>query len=165
MIAASIARAPSSAFLTRKTNPMMFMKSSLPTGNDSGFQCRCFHFPLYVAAGALILLLAGTARANIYATDVRLNGGFTNAHLVTATNVEVSYVLNEPAINDTSLAPNLHYPKHIVEYEKEGLKNMLIGAENNGLLYYGQTRYGFRMGFIEEYGLLFEKARKLIQLQ
>src|SRR5215467_8607264 len=46
----------------------------------------------------LLLLFATTlphsARANVYATNIKLNGGLTNATTVPAT---ISYVLNEPA--------------------------------------------------------------------
>jgi len=50
--------------------------------------------------GALLLLLshAPVAKANVYATNIRLNGGTTNvAAPLGGTNVTISYLLNEPA--------------------------------------------------------------------
>ena len=43
------------------------------------------------------LLLVPTARANVYATDIRLNGALTDLQLGSATNVNITYILNEPA--------------------------------------------------------------------
>jgi hypothetical protein len=51
----------------------------------------------------LILLLSSfllggsVARANVYATNIRLNGGATNLALPAGTNLAISYILNEPA--------------------------------------------------------------------
>ncbi|MSU59739.1 MAG: hypothetical protein EXS35_16490 [Pedosphaera sp.] len=49
----------------------------------------------------LSLLLASgslpSARANVYATNLRLNGATTNLAYLTTTNVSISYLLNEPA--------------------------------------------------------------------
>jgi hypothetical protein len=43
----------------------------------------------------LALVLAPRAQANVYATNIRFNGGLTNVTLTT--NVTISYTLNEPA--------------------------------------------------------------------
>src|SRR2546423_1078736 len=43
------------------------------------------------------LLLPSVAYANIYATAIKLNGGFTNAVAGAGTNVLISYILNEGA--------------------------------------------------------------------
>src|SRR5437763_466362 len=81
----------------RHTNPMLLMKNFLPTGFPSGFQSRCARFCVSFGAVALLVLSARTTRANVYATNIRLNGSFANVHQLTATNVEITYVLNEPA--------------------------------------------------------------------
>jgi hypothetical protein len=50
--------------------------------------------------GGLALALATlvpSARANVYATNVRINGGTTNISVALGTNVSISYILNEPA--------------------------------------------------------------------
>jgi len=52
--------------------------------------------------GGLALALAvitpcPSARANVYATDVKVNGGFTNITAATGAVVSISYILNEPA--------------------------------------------------------------------
>src|ERR1039457_883466 len=50
--------------------------------------------------GALALALAAfapSARANVYATNIKLNGGVTNLSIQPGTNVSISYILNEPA--------------------------------------------------------------------
>ena len=50
-------------------------------------------------AGVLITILITTtnAWANVYATNIRLNGGTTNAVVVQGGNASISYILNEPA--------------------------------------------------------------------
>jgi flagellar hook capping protein FlgD len=53
--------------------------------------------PLVVA---LWLLWGGlSGRANVYATDIKLNGSTNNAAMVPAGAVQISYILNEPATN------------------------------------------------------------------
>jgi hypothetical protein len=51
---------------------------------------------------ALVVLLlfcwcAGSARANVYATDIRLNGSFKPAILLPGSNLTISYILNDTA--------------------------------------------------------------------
>src|SRR5208282_4409625 len=49
---------------------------------------------------ALALLSTGpSARANVYATDIKLNGGMANVSVGSGTNVTISYILNAPATN------------------------------------------------------------------
>src|SRR5258706_6209585 len=43
-----------------------------------------------------LLLGTGTVRANVYATNLRINDGITNV-VFASTNVAISYILNEPA--------------------------------------------------------------------
>jgi len=53
---------------------------------------------------ALLLLCAGlSARANVYATDIKLNSSTNNAAILPATPVQISYLLNEPASAGLSL--------------------------------------------------------------
>jgi len=52
--------------------------------------------------GGLVLALAlvtavPSARANVYATNIKINGGITNVSVLAGTNVTISYILNEPA--------------------------------------------------------------------
>ena len=50
--------------------------------------------------GALALALAAfapSARANVYATNIKINGGTTNLSVQPGANVSISYILNEPA--------------------------------------------------------------------
>jgi len=42
-------------------------------------------------------LFSSTSRANVYATNIKLNGGVTNIVSPAGTNVEISYILNETA--------------------------------------------------------------------
>jgi hypothetical protein len=55
------------------------------------------HIPICLGAVLFGLLSGNNARANVYATDIRLNGGLGNVLLSTATNVNITYILNEPA--------------------------------------------------------------------
>lgn len=61
---------------------------------------------LIAFAAALTLLLsclAPSARANVYATNIKLNGGTTNLNLFPGDGVTISYILNEPASLGVSL--------------------------------------------------------------
>jgi hypothetical protein len=51
----------------------------------------------FCAAALFLVLLPTASKANVYATNVRLNGGATNVVSGTGTNVTISYLLNEPA--------------------------------------------------------------------
>ena len=53
-------------------------------------------FAVYTLACAALLVDTGTARANVYATNLRINNSFTNVAF-SGTNVAISYILNEPA--------------------------------------------------------------------
>ena len=53
--------------------------------------------------GALGLALAPSAHANVYATNIKLNGGITNIAVAQGTNVNISYILNEPASAGVSI--------------------------------------------------------------
>src|SRR5882724_11418126 len=44
-----------------------------------------------------LMCVSFRARANVYATNVKLNGGATNVTLQSGDSVTISYVLNEPA--------------------------------------------------------------------
>src|SRR5688572_8398277 len=46
---------------------------------------------------ALCLATTKSVHANVYATNLRLNGGHTNLIYAASTNVAISYLLNEPA--------------------------------------------------------------------
>ena len=56
----------------------------------------CRDWRLFVAA-LLVLLGCVSARANVYATNIKLNGSTNNAAIVPAGAVQISYILNEPA--------------------------------------------------------------------
>lgn len=53
--------------------------------------------PVWVLALVLELLWSPEVRGNVYATSIRLNGGASSVISPTATNVSISYILNEPA--------------------------------------------------------------------
>ena len=58
--------------------------------------------------GGLALSLALTtgtpsARANVYATNVKINDGMTNTSVAAGTSVNISYVLNEPASSGVTM--------------------------------------------------------------
>ena len=66
-----------------------------PSVNLSSAHCRA---SIVVLLGISILALtSGQARANVYATNLRLNGAITNAPLAQGGSVLISYTLNEPA--------------------------------------------------------------------
>src|ERR1035441_5429892 len=55
---------------------------------------------LMTAGLALALALATyapSAHANVYATNIKLNGGMTNTTVAQGTSLNISYILNEPA--------------------------------------------------------------------
>jgi hypothetical protein len=53
--------------------------------------------PLGLLSILLLLSHEFSAKANVYATNVKINGGFTNVSLTTPGSVQISYILNEPA--------------------------------------------------------------------
>src|SRR5882724_3560 len=78
-------------------NLMLFMKKNLTGGSETGSPSPKFPACLWVAALLVSLLPVRSAVANVYATNVRLNGGATSVISATATNINISYILNEAA--------------------------------------------------------------------
>lgn len=71
----------------------------------NGFSLVCSS----AAASFFLLIIAlapATSRANVYATNIRLNGGLTNIAIPAGTNLTISYTLNEPAILGVSININ-----------------------------------------------------------
>src|SRR6266446_5612669 len=58
---------------------------------------RFFRCALVWFAVLVWLTFAAVGRANVYATNIRLNGATTNLTLGSGSNVVISYILNEPA--------------------------------------------------------------------
>src|SRR5690242_19243847 len=52
---------------------------------------------------ALLCLTALTARANVYATNIKLNGGTNNVVLSGGSNLQISYILNEAATSGVTI--------------------------------------------------------------
>ena len=50
-----------------------------------------------VIGGLALAAAAPSARANVFASNVKINGGITNLAVAPGTNVSISYILNEPA--------------------------------------------------------------------
>src|SRR6267154_2265221 len=113
---------------------MLFMKKDLPKRSETASPYLKFSACLWVAAVLGSLLLARSAHANVYATNVRLNGGATNVMFLTATNIDISYILNETAtagvvininqgestvrtINLTNPAPGTAFGPNIVTWD------------------------------------------------
>src|SRR5258708_6979063 len=66
--------------------------------NPPGFVIsRLYRTAAYVVTMAGLAGIPRLAQANVYATNIKLNGGFTNAPAGAGTNVLISYVLNEAA--------------------------------------------------------------------
>lgn len=61
------------------------------------FLCSMRSFAATLLFLASLLLGSAKAHANVYATNIRLNGGFTNIVVPAATNLAITYTLNEPA--------------------------------------------------------------------
>src|SRR5712671_1352922 len=76
---------------------MLFMKKDFPKRSETASPYLKFSACFWVAAVLGSLLLARSAHANVYATNVRLNGGATNVISLMATNINISYILNEAA--------------------------------------------------------------------
>src|SRR5260221_6530007 len=53
--------------------------------------------PFLVIVSLLLTQAVPNARANVYATNVRLNGGLTNVSVNPGGMVQIGYILNEPA--------------------------------------------------------------------
>src|ERR1035437_9981363 len=50
-----------------------------------------------LAFALALTTFAPSAQANVYATNIKINGGTTNVSVQAGTNVNISYILNEPA--------------------------------------------------------------------
>src|SRR2546427_4205486 len=83
---------------------MLFMKKSSVITTDFSFLHQNVRLQFWLAPLLLQLVLATTAKANVYATNVRLNGGITDVLMPAATNVDISYILNEPASNGVAIS-------------------------------------------------------------
>jgi hypothetical protein len=53
--------------------------------------------------GLCLVALAPSARANVYATNIKLNDSLTNVTVLQADNVNITYLLNEPASSGVTL--------------------------------------------------------------
>jgi hypothetical protein len=59
-----------------------------------------------ILAGSMVLILSGgtsSVRANVYATNVRLNGSTSDVTITGGSNLQISYILNEPASAGVSI--------------------------------------------------------------
>src|SRR6266550_3464207 len=75
----------------------MFMKKSPVASTPAPFPYRNLRFLLWCGMLILPLLLVQNVRANVYATNLRFNGGTTNVTVPTITNIRITYILNEAA--------------------------------------------------------------------
>jgi hypothetical protein len=58
---------------------------------------------LAALTACLFLLFPWGARANVYATDIKLNGSTNNAAMIAGQMVQINYILNEPASGGVSV--------------------------------------------------------------
>ncbi len=56
-----------------------------------------------LALGLVLITFAPSAHANVYATNIKLNGGMTNISVAPGAGVGISYILNEPASSGVTL--------------------------------------------------------------
>ena len=63
----------------------------------NAFTLQRFHAFTLLTLLTLLTLFPARAHANVYATNIRLNGGLTNIVVPAVTNLTISYSLNEPA--------------------------------------------------------------------
>jgi hypothetical protein len=85
-----------------------FINTSLQRGAfRSGTQSNRFNgFPQALTLLTLLTLLPNRSHANVYATNIRLNGSLTNIVVPSVTNLVISYSLNEPATRGVTLNIN-----------------------------------------------------------
>src|SRR6516162_3556523 len=65
---------------------------------------RLSRLPSLLLRCGMLALACTSARANVYATKVRLNGGTTNVALAPGGSVTIGYLLNEPATLGVTVA-------------------------------------------------------------
>src|ERR1035437_10413110 len=58
---------------------------------------QCHWIVTGLALALALTAFAPSAHANVYATNIKINGGTTNVSVQAGTNVNISYILNEPA--------------------------------------------------------------------
>lgn len=64
---------------------------------------RFFRIPLALTLTVALLLGGVSARANVYATNIKLNGALANASVSQGSSVTISYILNEPATSGVTI--------------------------------------------------------------
>lgn len=100
-----IAASPVTPHLINTSLPRGVFRSADSRNHFNGFSGFCGSTvlrslrPFAAYCFFLVALLVGpvTAHANVYATNIRLNGGVTNIVVPAGTNVAITYSLNEPA--------------------------------------------------------------------
>src|SRR2546425_9371976 len=75
----------------------MFMKKSPVASSYAPFPYGNLRFLLWWGILMLPLLPIESVRANVYATNLRFNGGTTNVTVPAITNINITYILNEAA--------------------------------------------------------------------
>lgn len=79
--------------------------STLQRSNALPSLCSLRSFTAHSVFLAVVLLLSPrSAHANVYATNIRLNGGLTNLVVPAVTNLAITYTLNEPATLGVSIS-------------------------------------------------------------
>lgn len=78
-----------------------------------------------LAAALAITASATSARANVYATDIKLNGATNNVSIAPGGNINISYILNEPASAGVSIK---------ILIGNTAVRTIAIPAGNNGAL-------------------------------
>ena len=56
-----------------------------------------------LALALALATAAPSAHANVYATNIKLNGGMSNISVAPGTSVSISYILNEPASSGVTI--------------------------------------------------------------
>ncbi len=77
--------------------PILFMKNTPRVALYWLFTYPKIQGNFWLTAFLLQMLLAGSAVANVYPTNLRFNGAAANVFVSAVTNINISYILNEPA--------------------------------------------------------------------
>src|SRR5260221_13782550 len=67
---------------------------------------RRFRYLVWCGVLMLQVLLTNKVQANVYATNLRFNGGMTNVTVPAVTNINITYILNEDAVRGVTININ-----------------------------------------------------------
>src|SRR5262245_43032947 len=84
----------------------MFMKNSPSFDAQVPSRSQIARFLIWYGILMFQVLFSSDVRANVYATNLRFDGATTNVTVTALTNINITYILNEPAVAGVTITIN-----------------------------------------------------------